>query len=116
MLPEFLPLFRGHAVRLGNDRNDRHHLADAAHELQIPGLQLVWADEVDAGIVHVLELQLLQKDALGCAALVYVLLPHKGQDLGHIGIAVFICQVIAVPACACPFKGGTADEGLVQPT
>ena len=101
MVSELLPLLRCHGVRLGNDGNDRHHLADAAHELQIPRLQLVWADEVNACIVHVLELQLFQENALCGAALVDVLLPDKSQNLCHIGIAVFICQIIAVPVCVC---------------
>ena len=98
MASEHLALLISHAVSFGNDWNDWHHLADAGHELQVTRLQLVWADEVDACIIHVLELKLLQQNALGLVALVDVLLPHKGQDLTHIGVAVLICHVIAIPA------------------
>ena len=100
MIPELVPLLGSHAVCLGYDRDDRHHLADAAHELQIPRLQLVGADEVDTCVIHVLELQLFQENALCGAALMDVLLPNKGQDLSHISVAVFVCQVIAVSAYA----------------
>ena len=98
MAPEHLTLLISHAVSFGNDWNDWHNLADAGHELQVTRLQLVWADEVDACIIHVLELKLLQQNALGLVALVDVLLPNKGQDLTDIGVAVLICHVVAIPA------------------
>lgn len=96
MAPEHLALLVSHAVSFGNDWNDWHHLADAGHELQVTWLQLVWADEVDACIIHVLELKLLQQYPLSLVALVNVLLPNKGQDLTDVGIAVLICHVIAI--------------------
>lgn len=99
MAPELLALLISHAVSFGNDWDDWHHLADAGHELEVARLQLVWADEVDACIIHVLELKLLQQDALGLIALVDVLLPDKGQDLTDIGIAVLIGHVITIPEC-----------------
>lgn len=99
MAPKLLTLLISHAVSFGNDWDDWHHLADAGHELEVARLQLVWADEVDACIVHVLELQLLQQNALSLVALVDVLLPDEGQDLTDISIAVFIGHVITIPAC-----------------
>ena len=98
MAPEKLALLISHAVSFGNDWDDWHNLADAGHEFQVTWLQLVWADEVDACIIHVLELKLLQQNALSLIALVNVLLPDKGQDLTHIGVAVLVCHVIAIPA------------------
>ena len=97
MAPENLALLISHAVSFGNDWNDWLHLADAGHELEVAWLQLVWADEVDACIVHVLELKLLQQNALSLVALANVLLPDKGHDLTDIGIAVLVCHVIAIP-------------------
>lgn len=109
---ELLTLLISHAVSFGNDWDDWHHLADAGHELEVAGLQLVWADEVDACIIHVLELQLLQQNALSLVALVYVLLPDKGQDLTDIGIAVLIRHVITVPECK---HTGTIGESPCLP-
>lgn len=97
MGPELLALLISHAVSFGNDWDDWHHLADAGHELEVTRLQLVWADEVDACIVHVLELKLLQQNALSLVALVDVLLPDQGQDLTDIGIAVLIGHVVTIP-------------------
>ena len=97
MAPEHLALLICHTVSFGNDWNDGHHLADAGHELEVAWLQLVWADKVDACIVHVLELKFLQQNALGLVALVDVLLPDKSQDLTDVGVAVLICHVIAIP-------------------
>lgn len=96
MASENLALLFSHAVSFGDDWNDGHRLADAGHELEVPWLQLMRADEVDARVIHVLELQLLQQNALSLIALVDVLLPNKGQDLADIGIAVLICHVIAI--------------------
>ena len=92
-----MALLISHAVSLGDDRDDWHHLADAGHELQVARLQLVWADEVDACIIHVLELELLKQNALSLIALVDVLLPDQGQDFTDISITVFICHVITIP-------------------
>lgn len=97
MIPETLTLLICHAVSLGNDRDDWHHLTNAGHELEIARLELVRADEVDACIIHVLELKLLQENALSLIALVDVLLAYKGQNLTDITVTVFICHVITVP-------------------
>ena len=99
MASENLALLFTHAVSFGNDWDDGHDLADFGHELQVTRLQLVWADEVDACIIHVLELKLLEQNALSLIALVDVLLPDKGQDLTHIGIAVLVSHVITIPMC-----------------
>lgn len=98
MVPEALTLLNCHAVSLGNDRDDWHNLTNAGHELEVTRLELMRADEVDACIIHVLELKLLEENALSLIALVYVLLPYKGQDLTDIAVTVFICHIITVPA------------------
>lgn len=100
MIPEALTLLSCHAVSLGNDRDDWHHLTNAGHELEVARLKLVRADEVDACIIHVLELKLLQENALSLIALVDVLLPNQGQNLTDIAVTVFICHVITVPVRA----------------
>ena len=100
MASENLALLVTHAVSFGNDWNDWHDLADFAHELQVMRLQLVRADEVDACIIHVLELKLLKQNTLSLIALVDILLPDKGQDLTDIGIAVLVSHVIAIPTHA----------------
>ena len=97
MVPEALALLNCHAVSLGNDGDDWHNLTNAGHELEVARLELVRANEVDACIIHVLELKLLQENALSLIALVDVLLPYQGKNLTHIAVTVFICHVITIP-------------------
>lgn len=97
MVSEGVALLVSHAVSLGNDGDDGHHLADAGHELEVTRLELMRADEVDACVIHVLELKLLQQNALSLIALVDVLLPNQGQDFTDIGIAVLKCHVVTIP-------------------
>lgn len=97
MPPEAVTLLSCHAVSLGNDRDDWHNLTDSGHELEVARLELMGADEVDACIVHVLELKLLQQNALSLIALVDVLLPYQGQDFTDIAVTVFKCHVITIP-------------------
>ena len=75
MLAEALALLVSHAVSLCNDRDDWDCFTDGSHELQISRLELMGSDEIDACVVHVLELQLLKKNALSLITLVDVLLP-----------------------------------------